>query len=118
MERKEVIEIIKAVETFYQGKFKTDDPKALLDAWHGILKDYEFDLIHGHLIDYVKNNRFPPSVSDLLEIEPKKDRAIPTYEETKQLLHQYDQGKQHAAPKEVANNHLAEMRKLLDIKRG
>jgi hypothetical protein len=118
MDRKEAVEVLKAIETFYGNKFKIDNPKAELDAWHSILKDYEFDEIMHNLQNYVKTNRFAPSIADIINAGPAKDRAIPTYEETKQLINRWDQERADAADAATANEHLAKMRKILGIKRG
>jgi hypothetical protein len=118
MEKKEVVEIIKNISTYYGGKFKMDDPQGVVNAWFDILKDYEFTEIVENLKNYVKNNHFPPSVADIIKVEPAKDRAIPGYEDTKAMMANWDQERANAANDEVAKKHLADMRKILGIKRG
>lgn len=117
MDRKETIGILKVVTTYYPN-FKMDDPKATVDAWHNILQDYDFDVITTNLVSYVKTNRFPPGVADVLHISETKDRAIPNYEETKALMLEWDKAKNNPAREEIAKAAMAEIRKILGINRG
>jgi hypothetical protein len=117
VERKDTVEIIKAVTTYYPN-FKMDDPKATVEAWHIILQDYEFESMMANLAAYVKANRFAPSVADIINVAPAKDRAIPSYEDTKAMFKKWDEDRANKADKETAQKHLAEIRKLLGINRG
>jgi N-dimethylarginine dimethylaminohydrolase len=117
MERKETIELLKAVTTYYPN-FKMDDPKATLDAWHNILQEFEFESIQANLMAFVKISRFAPSVADLVHVQSIKERIVPDYEETKQMIRKWDEEKANKAGKEVVEQHLAEIRKILGINRG
>lgn len=118
MNKPEVVAIIKNIVDIYGGKFKMDDPQGTVNAWYSILKDYEFETIHANLIEYVKANKFVPSVADLIHATERRDRALPTIEETNQLLLGYEQAKEEKADPEQAEAALAKMRKLLKIERG
>lgn len=118
MDKKEVVEIIKTISNIYGSKFKMDDPQGTVNAWHMVLVDYEFDSIMANLQSYVKTNRFAPSVADIIEVEPAKDRAIPSYDETKEMMAKWDQERANAANDEIKKEQLANMRKILGINRG
>ena len=117
MERKETIELLKAVTTYYPN-FKVEDPRATLDAWHNVLQDFEFESIQANLMAFVKISRFAPSVADLVRVQSIKERIVPNYEETKQMIRKWDADKANTAEKEVVEQHLAELRKILGIDRG
>jgi hypothetical protein len=111
----EVVEIVKYISNCYGNKFKTDDPKGLIDSWYAVLIDYEFDIIRENLYEYVKTNKFAPSVADLIAIPDQKDRAIPDKEQTQNMISSWDEQKEQADPEQIENE-LAKMRKIL--KRG
>jgi Loader and inhibitor of phage G40P len=117
MNKKDVLAIIKAITTFYPN-FKMDDPQATLNAWHIVLQDYEVESIMANLAEYVKANRFAPTVADLLKVETPKDRAIPSIDETKAMLEKWEKDRENKADEETVQKALAEMRKILGINRG
>lgn len=116
MNKEQTVGVLKAITTYYPN-FKMDDPKATVTAWHLILQDYEINNVMANLAVYVKNNRFPPSVADLIHVEQPKDRAIPNYNETKELINKWDSEKANKASKETAQKALADIRAILGINR-
>lgn len=72
MTKAETLELLKLIKTYYEH-FEVDQSK--LDAWAKILKPENYERIEANLIVYVKNNQFPPKVSDLLN--QKKDIPAP-----------------------------------------
>lgn len=83
MKQTETQEIFKLIVIYYPN-FKHS--KQMFDAWHNILKDSEFADIKANLEAYVKSNKFPPVISDLIDNAPTEGRSIPTVEETKHML--------------------------------
>lgn len=90
-----------------------DDPKATIEAWHMILKDYSMDEVGEALKSHVENSPFAPTVSDL--IKKHTGRSIPNVEETRLLLNQYSQAQ--VASDEVREEEMAKIRIILGIKR-
>lgn len=118
LDKKQTAVILEVIATMYQNKFKVDNRQLLLDLWFDTLKDYDFETISENLKVYYKTNKFPPSVADLIHATERRDRALPTIEETNQLLLGYEQAKEEKADPEQAEAALAKMRKLLKIERG
>lgn len=118
MDKKQTAVILEVIATMYQNKFKVDNRQLLLDLWFDTLKDYDFEVISENLKVYYKTNKFPPSVAELVNNKEQRDRALPTIEETNQLLLGYEQAKEQKADPEQVEAALAEMRKVLKIERG
>lgn len=117
MNKKEAVEIIRTISDIYGNKFKMDDPQGTVNAWFSILQDYDFDIIHANLMEYVKRNKFAPTVADLLITHTEeRDRAVLNADETREMITSWEK---HKKPdKEQADAALREMRKMLGIKRG
>jgi hypothetical protein len=95
MNKKEVVEVLKMVEAYFPGKLKVDDPNAMVAAWHRILKGYEFNNVMANLDTYAANNKFVPTVADL--VKPPRaevDRYVPSAEETIKLLKAQEENKE------------------------
>lgn len=118
MDKKQTAVILEIIATMYQNKFKVDNKQLLLDLWFDTLKDYDFEAISENLKAYYKTNKFPPSVADLVNNKEKRDRALPTIEQTNNLLLEYEQAKEQKADPEQVEAALAKMRKTLGIERG
>ena len=124
MDREQTKTIIRKINALYPNAFKMDDIKFVIDTWHEILKDYEFDFVHNNLIAYVKTGaEFPPKVGQLIT-QPKKevDVYVPSAEETRAYLEEQERLIQEVAnnPKvaEAREKALAEIRKILGIEGG
>lgn len=118
MNKAEVKQVLKLITDCYGNKFKVEDLQGTLNAWHAVLMDYEFEVIQANLFEYVKANKFAPSVADLINVETRKERAVPNPLETQQMLLGWDNRNKETATKEEAENALAEMRKILGVQRG
>jgi hypothetical protein len=90
-----------------------DDPKATVEAWHMILKDYDFDEVGQNLKNHVESSSFAPTIADL--VKKHTGRSIPGVKETQLLITQYERAE--TASKEVVEEELAKIRKILGIKR-
>lgn len=75
MDREQVLDILEKIDLFYPGRLKMDNPKKIILAWHSVLKDYEFNIIDRNLNEHVKNNKFPPSIADLITTESRRNIA-------------------------------------------
>jgi hypothetical protein len=120
VERDETKSIVKLIKESYGNKFSMNDPKATIDAWHLILRDYDFDLILENLKNYITNNSFAPTIADL--VKPPKveaERYIPSVEETKLILDKQEAAIQAALndpkTKDAKERAKAEIRKILGI---
>lgn len=116
MNKKEVVEIIKNISDIYGNRFKLDDPQGTVNAWHAVLKDYEFDIIQANFMEYVKHNKFAPSVADLIHVAEARDRAVLNTDETREMMATWK--KESKADKKQADAALGQMRQILGIKRG
>lgn len=122
MNKKEVAMILESVAAYYPGfKVNSDNAISIISTWHRVLKDYEFNSILENLDQYARNNKFAPSVADLINPSPNEstDRYIPSVEETRRYL---EAEEQHA--RENENNPIvkaarekaqAEIRKMLGL---
>jgi hypothetical protein len=136
MNKKEVLKIITTIEEFYNRPWtgrgfdqlkktgfmdENETPQShllnVVNLWHDILKDYDFDNIKVKLTEHIKTSKFTPTIADLIHVE-KRDRAIPTIEETKVMLAKQDEWRANKASEEVRQKALADMRKILGIERG
>lgn len=118
MTKGETKDLLTMVRTYYGGKFKVDDPQSTFNAWYIILAECDFETIKANFLAYVKTNKFPPSVSDLLAIEPAKDRAIPNGLETVAMFKRREDAERVLADPVVIEEEKAKMRKMLGIERG
>lgn len=117
MNKKEVLDLIQEIEACYPGRLKVDDGKALIIAWHRILKDYECTTIMDNLTNYIKFNRFPPTIADLINPKSEKERYVPSAEETRKYLEERQQleenNKRDASIQEARKKAREEVNKIL-----
>ncbi|QFR56277.1 helicase loader [Bacillus phage 000TH010] len=123
MIEKDVIQVLKAVSEFYPGRFQPDDLKGTVKAWHRVLAEYELEEIMDNLTNYVKANKFPPTVSDLLKSQAEqRDRFIPSYEETQKILKEQEEAEEAARNdpdlQAAQEENMRKIREMLGIKRG
>ncbi|WHX74676.1 replicative helicase loader/inhibitor [Bacillus safensis] len=114
MTKAETLELLKLIKTYYEH-FEVDQSK--LDAWAKILKPENYERIEANLIVYVKNNQFPPKVSDLLNQKERYSRsaAIPNVEETQSYLSEIERAEPTEEEQEKIEQHKAAIRKVLGI---
>lgn len=91
MDREQTKAIVKKLRIIYGNKFRIEDAKELVNTWHEVLKDYEFNNVMEQLQDYVKNNCFAPSVSELIPNQPSK---YPGHTKADELLKKVDEFKE------------------------
>lgn len=96
MKKQQTYEVLTTIVEYYRGFLDLTDTAAVqrkMDTWHRVLKDKEFDTIIENLTNYVEVNKFPPSLSDLLEVEPLRGRGVKTAAETLEMLQQHESEK-------------------------
>lgn len=112
MIKKETFAILTEIKSYWD-RFEIDQDR--IDKWHQLLQDYDFTEIMNNLNEYVKTNRFAPSISDLIKVPERRDRAIPNNQETKDMLASWEKETANKIPEKEADEHLANIRKLLGI---
>lgn len=64
MKKIEVIDILEHLLRIYPKRFEVD--QKMVDAWYFHLKKHEKDAVMANLLEYARNNRFPPTIADLV----------------------------------------------------
>jgi hypothetical protein len=65
MTRTEVFELIEHIEAIYPGRFEVNEEKT--NAFHFHLADQDKETVMKKLREHAKDNKFPPTISDLVE---------------------------------------------------
>ena len=86
MEREETKKVIRKINALFANYFKMDELPFVIDTWHEILEDYEFDEVIKNLKWHIKSSSYPPKISDLVTKQEKRIQHIPNVEETKKFL--------------------------------
>jgi hypothetical protein len=98
MNKKDVLTVLKTIGEFYNQKPLTEhETLNKINMWHDILKDYEFSIVSENLKNHIKTNRYPPVIADLITQVEDRERYIPTAEDTKRLLDEYEQKQKEVA---------------------
>jgi Loader and inhibitor of phage G40P len=115
MNREQVKKLFKRIKDFYD-LFEVSSEK--VDIWTGLLKNFECEMVMNNLDRHIVSSKYPPTIADLVN-EPEKEipsgPAIPTVEETNEMLRERARNKRNAARPEVREQALAEIRKILNI---
>lgn len=69
MTRDQVKEIFKLITHVYQ-RFDVTSEK--LDIWHYFLADQDYKIVRSKTLRHIKNEKFPPTVAEIITIKPKK----------------------------------------------
>lgn len=64
MKRIEVIDVLEHLVSIYPNRFDVD--QKVVEAWYFHLKNQEKSLVMDNLLAYARNNRFPPTIADLV----------------------------------------------------
>lgn len=63
MDKKDFLKIMQQIKNAYGDRFQiTDD---ILLTWYECLKDLEVRALHQTVIEWAKENRYPPTISEL-----------------------------------------------------
>ena len=87
MIKKETLEVLSEIHSYW-NHFQVNQER--IDKWHVILIDFEFDVIMANLLDYVKISSYAPTVADLIKLGEKRDKYVPSAEDTKKYLAERD----------------------------
>ncbi len=112
MNREQVKELFKLLVNFYPT-FEVTSEK--VNAWHKFLQNYEAETIFTNTENHIYENKFPPTVADLVKVN-HQEVVVPTVEETKKMLEKYNHYK--PASEKVVEEELKKMREILGIKRN
>ncbi|PLR95736.1 replicative helicase loader/inhibitor [Bacillus sp. T33-2] len=110
MTKRETYLIMMTISVYYD-QFEMDQQK--VDAWHEVFKHYPFEPVKEKLFAFVAESPFPPKISDLVKKTAVVSREIPGAEATRALM----QTQVKPASEEVIQRELANMRKILGIRR-
>jgi hypothetical protein len=91
VERKEAGKLLNYVKAAYPMFIRENDPVIILDMWTRALQDYDFDSVLDNLVEYTKDNEYPPKVSDLIKPlkKPVDNYNIPDVAATKKIMEKY-----------------------------
>ena len=102
MDKNQTLDIVLAIDSYYNGTLtKSNNPfykdldenqklVKIVEIYHEILVDYDFDRVKGNLKNHVVNSEFPPKMKDLVKglvIDEKYN--IPSREETLKIIETY-----------------------------
>jgi hypothetical protein len=113
--KEQVFEVMSLFKEVYNN-FHFDQTK--LNTWHRLLKDKEPEVILQNAEKLSLESKFVPSLSELVhysEAEIPSGPAVPTAEETQEMLRERARNRRNAASPEVREKHLAEIRRILNI---
>jgi hypothetical protein len=127
MDKKQVLQIIQSIESIYNNHFtknvlpseQKNKIKNVVETWYEFLKDHEYEEVKGNLKFHVNHSKFAPSIAELInkpDYEKASGPAVPSYEETQEMLKQREKNKAEAASPEVVEQELANIRKILGIR--
>lgn len=90
MKKNEVLDLMKYIKAAYPLFLKDNEPAIVFDLWYRSLKDFEYERVLDNLIQYSKENEYPPKIKDLVEGLVMNERYnIPGVEETKKIIEGY-----------------------------
>lgn len=64
MKKIEVVDLLEHLLRIYPNKFEVD--QTMVDAWYFHLKNHNKDAVMDNLLQFARNNRFPPTIADLV----------------------------------------------------
>jgi hypothetical protein len=82
--KNETYELLTLISEFYD---RFEITQSRIDAWHLVLKGFEFEKIKENLLRYCRENKYPPKVADLIKVKVlDRINAIPDVKETRIYL--------------------------------
>jgi Loader and inhibitor of phage G40P len=116
MTKEQVYNLMCIIQEYYEN-FSIHQQK--IDSWYKILKKYDENYLKKNLLRHIENEKFPPTVSDLVK-KPEKQKAeriIPSMVVTKEYLNEMDSLKNNRSNEKVIHQHLSDIRNILGIGR-
>jgi hypothetical protein len=89
-----------------------------IDTWHRLLKDKDPEVILNNADRLAQESKFVPTISELINYskeEVPSGPAVPSVEETNEMLRERARNRRNAASPEVREKALAEIRRILNI---
>jgi hypothetical protein len=111
----QVFEVMTLFENVFNN-FYFDQVK--IDTWHRLLKDKDPEVILYNADRLAQESKFVPTVSELINYSKKEvpsGPAVPSVEETNEMLRERARNRRNAASPEVREKALAEIRRILNI---
>jgi len=62
-----ILSIIKAAYPQWARDLKVNDAQMMVTLWNDMLQDYEYNLVQAAIKKVIATNKFPPSVSEVIE---------------------------------------------------
>jgi hypothetical protein len=116
MNKEQTFEVLTLIKDFYEH-FEITQSK--IDSWHLVLKHSDLEKVKSNLLNYCKENSFPPKVADLIKEKPKvldRINAIPDVDETRRYLESVTRSCDYTdEEKQLIEESKAEIRKILGI---
>jgi hypothetical protein len=113
--KEQVFEVMTLFENVFNN-FYFDQVK--IDTWHRLLKDKDPEVILYNADRLAQESKFVPTISELINYS-KEDvpsgPAVPSVEETNEMLRERARNRRNAASPEVREEALAEIRRILNI---
>jgi Loader and inhibitor of phage G40P len=113
--KEQVFEVMTLFENVFNN-FYFDQVK--IDTWHRLLKDKDPEVILNNADRLAQESKFVPTISELINYskeEVPSGPAVPSVEETNEMLRERARNRRNAASPEVREKALAEIRKILNI---
>jgi hypothetical protein len=113
--KNETFELFELIQEFYD---QFEITQSRIDAWHLVIKDCDFNTIKGNLLQYCRENIYPPKVADLVKDKSKgldRMNAIPNVEETRNYLNAYQKVKYTDEQLQSIEQSKSKIRKILGI---
>jgi hypothetical protein len=113
--KEQVFEVMTLFENVFNN-FYFDQVK--INTWHRLLKDKNPEVILYNADRLAQESKFVPTVSELINYskeEVPSGPAVPSVEETNEMLRERARNRRNAASPEVREKALAEIRKILNI---
>jgi hypothetical protein len=89
-----------------------------IDTWHRLLKDKDPEVILSNADRLAQESKFVPTISELINYskeEVTSGPAVPSVEETNEMLRERARNRRNAASPEVREKALADIRRILNI---
>jgi hypothetical protein len=99
---RETATIIEKIYFLYPSFVKDESKlRSIIETWHEILKDYDFDRVSKNLITHSVNSDFLPKPKDLVKgLVVNEKYNIPNREETLKIIETYQVPEEKRATKE------------------
>jgi hypothetical protein len=113
--KEQVFEVMSLFKEVYNN-FHFDQTK--LNTWHRLLKDKDPEVILQNAEKLSLESKFVPSLSELVHYsdpEIPSGPAVPSAEETQEMLRKRARERRNAASPEVRERELAKIRRILNI---